>query len=605
MNAILAIFLISMILPFFGRTAISWIVDVTTVGATIAYALASGAAIRVARENGDKKNIVIGIIGLTLSILFALEFLIPNILSISTLSTESYLILTIWSILGFLYFRLFLRDDKERRMGHSSRTWIILLGLIVFASSVWLHQTTDAALKRSEAGILEYYEAEEAEADGLYISSQMRSINVTMDVASYIQIGLICFSLLILFRIYGILQKREEQIEIEKALAEESSRAKSSFLSNMSHEIRTPMNAIIGLDSLALRDPDLPPRTREYLEKIGASADHLLGLINDILDMSRIESGRMVLKNEEFSFSEFIDQINIIISGQCQEKGLHYECNIADGMSDYYCGDDMKLKQVMINILGNAVKFTGEGGSVTFNVEQLSETDGVCKLRFVMKDTGIGIDEEYLPKIFDRFSQEDSTNTNKYGGSGLGMAITRNFVEMMNGTVTVDSKKGEGSVFTVTVDLLKSDRSAAEDKASDTCYEEGFLAGKRVLMAEDVEQNAEILADILELEDVESEHAVNGKEAVRMFTESEEGYYDAILMDVRMPEMDGLTATSLIRRLDRSDAMYIPIIAMTANVFDEDIERSLMAGMNAHLSKPVEPDKLYETMIRLIKESGV
>jgi CheY-like chemotaxis protein len=265
----------------------------------------------------------------------------------------------------------------------------------------------------------------------------------------------------------------------------------------------------------------------------------------------------------------------------------------------------MKLKQVMINILGNAVKFTGEGGSVTFNVEQLSETDGVCKLRFVMKDTGIGIDEEYLPKIFDRFSQEDSTNTNKYGGSGLGMAITRNFVAMMNGTVTVDSKKGEGSVFTVTVDLLKSDRSASEDKASDTCYEEGFLAGKRVLMAEDVEQNAEILADILELENVESEHAVNGKEAVRMFTESEEGYYDAILMDVRMPEMDGLTATSLIRRLDRSDAMYIPIIAMTANVFDEDIERSLMAGMNAHLSKPVEPDKLYETMIRLIKESGV
>ena len=605
MNAILAIFLISLILPFFGRTAISWIVDVTTVGATIAYALASGAAIRVARENGDKKNIVIGIIGLTLSILFALEFLIPNILSISTLSTESYLILTIWSILGFLYFRLFLRDDKERRMGHSILTWIILLGLIVFASSVWLHQTTDAALKRSEAGILEYYEAEEAEADGLYISSQMRSINVTMDVASYIQIGLICFSLLILFRIYGILQKREEQIEIEKALAEESSRAKSSFLSNMSHEIRTPMNAIIGLDSLALRDPDLPPRTREYLEKIGASADHLLGLINDILDMSRIESGRMVLKNEEFSFSEFIDQINIIISGQCQEKGLHYECNIADGMSDYYCGDDMKLKQVMINILGNAVKFTGEGGSVTFNVEQLSETDGVCKLRFVMKDTGIGIDEEYLPKIFDRFSQEDSTNTNKYGGSGLGMAITRNFVAMMNGTVTVDSKKGEGSVFTVTVDLLKSDRSAAEDKASDTCYEEGFLAGKRVLMAEDVEQNAEILADILELEDVESEHAVNGKEAVRMFTESEEGYYDAILMDVRMPEMDGLTATSLIRGLDREDAKTVPIIAMTANVFDEDIERSLQAGMNAHLSKPVEPDKLYETMIRLIKESGV
>ena len=264
----------------------------------------------------------------------------------------------------------------------------------------------------------------------------------------------------------------------------------------------------------------------------------------------------------------------------------------------------MKLKQVMINILGNAVKFTEEGGSITLDVEQISETDGMCTLRFIMKDTGIGMDEEYIPKIFESFSQEDSTNTNKYGGSGLGMAITKNFVEMMNGDITVESKKGEGSVFTVTVELQRSDRKASEEQAPESCYEEGFLEGKRVLMAEDVAQNAEILADLLELEGVEAEHAVNGKEAVRMFTESEAGYYDAILMDVRMPEMDGLTAASLIRRLDRSDAMDIPIIAMTANVFDEDIERSLMAGMNAHLSKPVEPDKLYETMIRLIKESG-
>ena len=608
-NAIIAIFCISLVLPFFGRTAISWIVDVTTVGATIAYALASAAAFKTSRINGDKKNMVIGIIGIAISILFALEFLIPNILSISTLSTESYLILTIWSFLGLLFFRVFLRRDKDRRMGHSILSWIILLGLIVFTSSVWLHQTTDTALERTQANIVEYCGQGEDQPgwnqqDEDYLRSQMRLVGDTMDVASYTQIALICLSLLILFRIYGVLQKREKQMEIEKALAEESSRAKTSFLSNMSHEIRTPMNAIIGLDNIALRDPDLPPRTREHLLKIGASADHLLGLINDILDMSRIESGRMVLKNEEFAFRNFIDQINIIISGQCQDKRLSYECNVVGDISDYYYGDDMKLKQVLINILGNAVKFTEEGGSITLDVEQISETDGMCTLRFIMKDTGIGMDDEYIPKIFESFSQEDSTNTNKYGGSGLGMAITKNFVEMMNGDITVESKKGEGSVFTVTVELQKSDRKASEEQTPESCYEEGFLEGKRVLMAEDVAQNAEILADLLELEGVEAEHAVNGKEAVRMFTESEAGYYDAILMDVRMPEMDGLTATSLIRRLDRSDAMEIPIIAMTANVFDEDIERSLMAGMNAHLSKPVEPDKLYETMIRLIKESG-
>ena len=743
-NAIVSILAISLILPFFGRTAISWIVDVTTVGATIAYALASASAWKLARKDKDTKRAVIGLAGMVISVLFALEFLIPNLLSISTLSLESYFILTIWSILGFLYFRIFLHRDKERRMGHSILAWIVLLGLIIFTSSVWMRQTTDKALERSEDNLKSYYATQlDSDEGDEYIKEEMESVEVSLTVASSIQIALICFSLLILLRIYTIMQKREKQIEVEKALAEESSRAKTSFLSNMSHEIRTPMNAIIGFDNIALRDPDLPPRTREQLEKIGASADHLLGLINDILDMSRIESGRMVLKNEEFSFREFLDQINIIINGQCQDKGLVYDCNIVGDLNDYYVGDDLKLKQVMINILGNSVKFTEPPGSVTLTVEQLSDTDGDCTLRFIMQDTGIGMDKEFIPRIFESFSQEDATTNNKYGGSGLGMAITKNFVEMMNGEILVESEKGVGSVFTVTVKLTGSERKAGSEQGdrlpesiraavvdddevacehtqlvlkaigigSDTftdgrtaekaireAYSSGkgydllltdykmpgmdgleltrlvhgfdngdtavimltgyswdlpegeasegidgilakplfsdvlvreihkilsgrrgiqaaapepaftgsaeeILAGRRVLMAEDVEQNAEILADLLELEDIESEHAVNGRVALEMFSASEAGYYDAILMDVRMPEMDGLTATKKIRELDRPDAKTIPIIAMTANVFDEDIERTREAGMNAHLSKPVEPDKMFETMARLI--SGV
>ena len=601
-NAILFICIVSLILPYFGRTAISWIVDVTTVGATIAYALAAASALKIAREEGNKKNVVIGLIGMIISVLFALEFLIPNILSISTLSMESYLILTIWSILGFLYFRVFLHEDKERKMGHSIVAWIVLLGLIIFTSSIWMRQTTDKAINRTETRIYNYYEANDEE----YIRGEMEDIGDALHSASLVQIILICFSLLILLRIYGILQKREKQMEIEKVLAEESSRAKSSFLSNMSHEIRTPMNAIIGLDNIALRDPDLPPRTRDHLEKIGLSANHLLGLINDILDMSRIESGRMVLKNEEFSFHEFLGQINVIISGQCQEKELNYECNIEGDVNDYYIGDDMKLKQVMINILGNAVKFTEKPGSVTLTIEQLSQTDGICTLRFIIKDTGIGMDEEYIPKIFDSFTQEDVTTTNKYGGSGLGMAITKNFVEMMNGEIQIESEKGKGSTFTIIVKLEESKRSETDNQAGEVS-EEGIdisiLAGRRVLMAEDVEQNAEILADLLELEDIEAKHAKNGAEAVRMFSESNEGYYDAILMDVRMPEMDGYTATQMIRSLNRPDAKIIPIIAMTANVFDEDIQRCIEAGMNIHLSKPIEPEKMYETLTRLIMES--
>ncbi len=738
-SGILLILVISLFLPFLGRTAISWIVDVTTVGATVAYALTSAAALKSGRGEGRKRVMFTGAAGLFFSLFFAVEFLIPNLLSIKALSTESYLILSVWSILGFVYFLFFLRRDKERRMGRSIVAWMVLLGLIIFTSSVWMRQATENAMVRTIENV-ETAVVENPEARVAYVQESLSRVGRTLDVTLLIQLGIIVVSLGILLEIYSIIQKRERQTEVEKILAEESSRAKTSFLSNMSHEIRTPMNAIIGLDNIALRDPDISQRTRQHLEKIGASAKHLLGLINDILDMSRIESGRMVLKNEEFSFREFLEQINVIINGQCQDKGLNYECNIVGNVGDYYYGDDMKLKQVLINILGNSVKFTPKGGTVSLTIEQMREFEGFCSLRFTMRDTGIGMDKEYIPKIFEAFSQEDAAS-NRYGGSGLGMAITRSFVDMMNGEIHIDSEKGVGTVFTVTVTLKASTRSVQADsdfslpeglhalivdddeiacehtqvvmrsigiesetvtspekaleklrsahqqgnpypllltdykmpglngmqlvralrefdggetmaimltgyngdvsdeelssngldgilgkpffsdtllrelrhvmdrrrgieQAANTGMEEEkileILSGRRVLMAEDVEQNAEILADLLEMEEMVPEHAENGQKAVEMFAQSGEGYYDIILMDVRMPVMDGLSATKAIRAMGRPDAQTIPIIAMTANVFDEDVEKSLQAGMNAHLSKPVEPDRLYETMVRMI-----
>ena len=588
-NAILAILVVSAIFPFLGRTTISWIVDVTTIGATIAYALASASAYKTAKDEKNSYFMFFGFVGIVVSVLFALAFLIPNIFSITTLSTESYLILSIWSICGLLYFRIFLSVDHQRRMGKSIVAWVVLLGLIIYTSSIWMHQTIGSALVKYE--------------------NNTDKIAKSVHTASHIQLMLIIFSLIILLNIYGIMQKREKTIEVEKARAEKTSQAKSSFLSNMSHEIRTPMNAIIGLQKLALKDPELKPETRSSLEKIGASANHLLGLINDILDMSRIESGRMQVRKEKFDFHELLNQVSTIIEGQCQDKRLKYECNVIGEVKDHYVGDSLKLSQVMINILGNAVKFTNTRGSVSLTVEQLEEQDDVCKMKFIMKDTGIGMDPEYIPKIFDTFSQEDASNTNIYGGSGLGMAITKNLVGMMDGEIYVESKKGEGSTFTVIVPLGLINETVANDE-SEKHIEESFsgeeiteiLSGKRVLMAEDVEQNAEILTDLLELEDIISARARNGEEAVMMFSKSEPGFYAAILMDVRMPVMDGLEATRTIRKLGHPDAKTIPIIAMTANVFDEDVERSMEAGMNAHLSKPVEPDRLYETMARLIKE---
>ena len=385
--------------------------------------------------------------------------------------------------------------------------------------------------------------------------------------------------------------------------AEEASRAKTTFLSNMSHEIRTPMNAIIGLDSLALNEPDISDKTRDYLEKIGDSARHLLGLINDILDMSRIESGRMIIKNEEFSFREMIEQINIMFSGQCDDKKLDYNCELKGDFNDYYIGDQIKIKQVLINILGNAVKFTPENGRISFNIEKKASYDRKTTICFRISDTGIGISEEYLPKIFDTFSQENESSHNKYGSSGLGLAITKNIVDMMNGRIEVDSEKGKGTTFEVTLTLLDSDRTASGHSGETEDIEDKKktdLNGLRILLAEDMVINAEIMKEVLKMNGMETDIAENGKIALEMFEAHEPGYYSAILMDMNMPEMNGLESAAAIRALERKDADKIPIIALTANAFDEDVQRSLQAGMNAHLSKPVEPERLVSTLEELI-----
>ena len=402
------------------------------------------------------------------------------------------------------------------------------------------------------------------------------------------------------------LARQRESLSAALKEANQANKAKTAFLSNMSHEIRTPMNAIIGLDRIVLSDPGISETTREHVEKIGLSAQHLLSIINDILDMSRIESGHMTLKTEEFSFAGTLSQVNTIISDQCRDKGIEYECRVIGAVDDYYIGDDIKLRQIMINILGNAVKFTPKGGSVRFTVENIARFDGKSTLRFIISDTGIGMSREYLPKLFDAFSQEDSSSTNRFGSTGLGMAITKNYVELMNGTITAESEKHKGTTFTVTVTLIDCGRKRIEEEEahkeenSAQASNEAGLEGRRVLLAEDVTVNAEIMTMVLSMRKMQAEHAENGRIAVEMFEEHEEGYYDAVLMDIRMPEMDGLEATRRIRAMNRIDAKTIPIIALTANAFDEDVRNSMQAGLSAHLSKPVDPDLLFETLEKFL-----
>ena len=421
---------------------------------------------------------------------------------------------------------------------------------------------------------------------------------------------MIVMSLLILFTILEaivfltiIYNQSVKNLAVASAeAAENASRAKSRFLSRMSHEIRTPINAIIGLDSIALRDESISPHTRDELNKIGTSARHLLSIVNDILDMSRIESGRMELKEEIFSFRDFLEQICIIVDGQCEDKGLRFVCSREEGLEEYYVGDSLKLKQVLINVLGNSGKFTDAPGTITLNAAQTACNDERATLRFEMTDTGIGMDKEFIPKLFEAFSQEDTGNTTRYGGSGLGMAITRSFVEMMGGTIRVESEKGFGSSFTVTVTVGRAkENEKAATAGKDAKSAEVLPDRLHLLIVEDQEMNAEVLADLLELENISSEWAENGKRGVEMFAESEKGRFDVILMDMRMPVMDGLTATREIRKLDRPDASTIPIIALSANAFEEDVRQCLEAGMNAHLSKPVDLDRLKETLGRLLE----
>ena len=471
------------------------------------------------------------------------------------------------------------------------------------------------------------------------ISDQFEEISQSIIVRSVVQSALTILAVLIVFVIITIetkknteyrlnIEKNEAELKVKneeiqhrihlqeqlenqsRALsdalnaAEEANKAKTVFLSNMSHEIRTPMNAIIGLDNIALNDPETPEKTKDYLAKIGASADHLLDLINDILDMSRIESGKIVLSNEKFSLFKLLESINTMFYGQCEENHIKYNCNISEDINEYYIGDNMKIRQILINILGNAVKFTKEGGYVELSVIKKASYGNKTTIEFTVKDNGIGMSSEFIPHIFDAFAQEDNSNTNKYGSSGLGLAITKNIVELMNGTIDVESEKGKGSAFTVTLTLDNAESVVTDNNKDELSGNEApdysSLKDRRVLLAEDVEINTEIMMMILDSQGIKAEHAENGKVAFKMYTEHPEGYYDAILMDIRMPEMDGLEATAAIRDLDRKDSKTIPIIALSANAFDEDVQRSLQAGLNAHLTKPVQPEDLFNTLINLI-----
>lgn len=398
--------------------------------------------------------------------------------------------------------------------------------------------------------------------------------------------------------------KKAKNIAIEALqTAENANKAKTDFLSNMSHDIRTPMNAIIGIISLIRHNAGDKEKVIEYADKIAISSQHLLGIINDVLDMSKIEAGKTVFKYSDFSILDSIEELNTIFHSQANEKNQSFIITKGNLKHEWVNGDKVHLMQIFSNLLSNAIKYTQEGGIIQFIAEE-SETNSSTygKYHFIVSDNGMGMSADFKETIFDAFTRAESSVTNKIQGTGLGMAITKNLVESMGGTIEVESEPNRGSSFEVILNLKIVENRVVSSTEQIEMHEtdSDILDGMRILCAEDNELNAEILMELLKLEGAECTICENGKRILEAFEQSVPGEYDMILMDVQMPVMNGYEATEAIRRSSHEQAKTIPIIAMTANAFSEDMQHSLAAGMNAHISKPVDM-KLLKKTIRNIK----
>lgn len=392
-------------------------------------------------------------------------------------------------------------------------------------------------------------------------------------------------------------REKRYQEELRAALkeAQRTNQEKSAFLARMSHEIRTPMNAIIGLTYLSKENAEVPRQVLENLDKIDASAHFLLDFINDILNLSKLESGNIAIDKNSVEMDEFLGEINRTIGKMAEEKKITYAPSVKGSIEKTYCFDSSKLKHALIKVLRNAVKFTPADGRISFVTEIGAKMGDAIDACFTITDNGIGMEKAFMERAFDAFEQEGSQDTTLAGGTGLGLTIARNIVELLGGTIRLESEKGNGTSVTIHVPVMagkdSSYTSARTEKSTDYDF-----TGKRALIVEDNEVNIEIAKNILIYKNFETEVVTDGEACIKAFEEHEPGYYDVILMDIIMPVMDGLTATKIIRNMEREDSKTIPIIAMTANAFEADLKKSIDAGMNGYLSKPIDIRKMYSLL---------
>ena len=577
--SILFIMVISIAVSLLGRNTLNWFVDLTSFGAIAAYAYTSAAAYKIARTEGNRRIMLTGFLGAAISVVFALVQLVPRLAAIDAMGSEAFLLLSLWCLLGFVFYWRTVKRSSLTEYSGISASGIVLFALLVYAAIMWLGKL-------------------------LFGKESLGEVRSALAGGGSVLILIIFIGLVVMLYIQNLVRTKHEASEREKIRAVEGSLAKSQFLFNMSHDIRTPMNAILGYTHLALKNPG-SDETRDYLKKIENSSLHLLNLINDILEMSRIENGRLELEYAPGDLCGLLDEIGDLFREQMDQKGLDFSVHHSQIQHRFVWCDRKNLNRVLLNIISNAYKFTPEGGTISASIwETGSVENGYASYELRVRDSGIGMSSEFVEKMFNAFERERNSTDSGIEGTGLGLAITKSIVDQMGGTIEVLTSPGSGTEIIIRLKLRIASEEDLQKEAdiqmSDPNAETDF-SGRRLLLVEDNAVNSEIARMILEQMGFEVETAENGKEAVEMVAGSGEGYFDAVLMDIQMPVMDGYTATREIRALADPALAAIPILAMTANAFQEDIQAALDAGMQAHIAKPIDVDTLRRELTALWK----
>jgi signal transduction histidine kinase/CheY-like chemotaxis protein len=567
--SILFIMFLSILISLLGRNTLIWFVDLTAFGAIVAYGYTCAAASKRAKAENDGKVVVLGRLGACIAGLFAIVQLVPRLAAIDAMGSEAFLLLSLWCFLGFVFYWQTIRRSTLTEYSGMSTSGTVLFSLLVYAALLWI-------------------------AKQLYAKEGMEAMRSALVRDGILLMFIIFVGLGVMLYIQNVVRKKHEATEREKIRAVEGSLAKSQFLFNMSHDIRTPMNAIIGYTNLA-REEDSAEAIKGYLDKIDSSSKHLLDLINDILEMSRIESGKTELEYQPADLCLLFEGICQLFEEQMKQKGLTFEVHDAQVTDRYVWCDQKNINRVLLNVISNAYKFTPEGGSITATLYQSGSENGYGSYELRVQDSGIGMSKEFVEKMFNAFERERTSTVSGVEGTGLGLAITKKLIDLMGGTIEVVTSPGSGTQMIMRLKL----KLAGEDdlpKPASAPEEEIDFSQKKLLLVEDNLVNMEIARMVLQQKGFTVDTAENGQEAVDKVTSSEPGTYDAILMDIQMPVMDGYTAAKAIRALDDKRLADIPILAMTANAFHEDVQAALDAGMQAHIAKPIDINVLMDEL---------